>query len=83
MTEQLLYHGQRIVDALKMYFQQTNLSLHVDESKKKQAVLDLPDARIRDLVRARRIDEAVEIYQKFAGVDEYTAKDAVDRMRRG
>jgi hypothetical protein len=40
------------------------------------------DAGIRDLVEEGRLDEAVEVYRKFAGVDEYTARDAVEQIRR-
>jgi ribosomal protein L7/L12 len=45
--------------------------------KHKKVVYEAPDAGIRDLIKAGRIDEAVEVYRKFAGVDEYTARDAV------
>ena len=58
--------------------------LHPDEhgAKKKKAAYDAQDAGIRDLIQAGRLDEAVEIYQKFAGVDAYTARDAVDEIAR-
>ncbi len=58
--------------------------LHPGESgtKKKKAAYDAQDAGIRDLIQEGRLDEAVEIYQKFAGVDEYTARDAVDEIAR-
>jgi len=58
--------------------------LHPDErtDKKKKAAYDMQDAGIRDLIQAGRLDEAVEIYQKFAGVDAYTARDAVDEIAR-
>ncbi|MBA3872343.1 MAG: hypothetical protein H0X30_24645 [Anaerolineae bacterium] len=56
---------------------------HPDEhGKKKKAAYDAQDAGIRDLIEAGRLDEAVEIYQKFAGVDAYTARDAVDEIAR-
>jgi len=58
--------------------------LHPDErgQKKKKAAYDAQDAGIRDLIQDGRIDEAIAIYQKFAGVDEYTARDAVDEIAR-
>jgi hypothetical protein len=58
--------------------------LHPEErgDKKKKAAYDAQDAGIRDLIQAGRLDEAVEIYQKFAGVDSYTARDAVDEIAR-
>jgi hypothetical protein len=40
------------------------------------------DAGIRDLLEEGREDEAVEVYQKFAGVDEYTARDMVEKIKR-
>jgi len=45
--------------------------------KKKRAAYDTMDAGIRDMIQEGRIDEAIEVYQKFAGVDEYTAMDAI------
>jgi ribosomal protein L7/L12 len=37
---------------------------------------------VRDLLKEGRIDEAIEVYRKFAGVDEYTAKDAVWKIEQ-
>lgn len=56
--------------------------LHPDErgTKKKKAAYDAQDAGIRDLIQDGRLDEAIEIYQKFAGVDAYTARDAVNEI---
>ena len=59
--------------------------LHPDErfeksTKKKKAAADNQDAGIRDLIADGRMDEAIEVYQRFAGVDAYTAKDAVDEI---
>ncbi|MEZ4669301.1 MAG: ribosomal protein L7/L12 [Anaerolineae bacterium] len=51
-------------------------------TKKKQSSYDAQDAGIRDLVEAGKIDEAVDVYRKFAGVDEYTARDAVTEIER-
>ncbi len=51
--------------------------------KKKAPHPDLEDAPgIRDLLEEGRDDEAVDIYQKFAGVDEYTARAMVERIKR-
>jgi hypothetical protein len=60
------------------------ISLHPDAiaEKKKARQIELDDAPgIRDLLEEGREDEAVEIYQKFAGVDEYTARDAVAKIK--
>lgn len=50
--------------------------------KKKAPRLELDAPGIRDLLEEGREDEAVEVYQKFAGVDEYSARDAVERIKR-
>lgn len=51
-------------------------------AKKKARNPDLEDAPgIRDLLEEGRDDEAVDIYQKFAGVDEYTARAMVERIK--
>jgi len=44
---------------------------------------ELPtDAGIRDLLIENRIDEAIELYRRFTGVDMYTAQIAVEDMLR-
>jgi hypothetical protein len=53
------------------------------EDKKKTRRVDLEAAPgIRDLLEEGREDEAVDIYQKFAGVDEYTARAMVEKIKR-
>ncbi len=85
-----LARGSKI-DAIKIYREHTGQGLKDSKDaiehamlhpeargdKKKKATYDSQDAGIRDLVKDGRIDEAVEVYQKFAGVDLYTAKDAI------
>jgi ribosomal protein L7/L12 len=51
-------------------------------ASKKKTAYDTPDAGIRDLVRDGEIDRAVEVYRVFAGVDEYTARDAIRQIER-
>ena len=52
--------------------------------KKKVFRLELYNAPgVRDLIEEDSFDEAIAVYQKFAGVDEYTARDAVERIKRG
>jgi hypothetical protein len=84
------------IGAIKRYRELTGLGLkeskdaidyavlHPEErgGKKKKATYDAQDAGIRDLIQVGRLDEAVEIYQKFAGVDVYTARDAVNEIAR-
>jgi len=53
------------------------------EEKKKAPRPELDDAPgIRDLLEEGRDDEAVEVYRKFAGVDGYTARAAVEQIKR-
>jgi len=52
------------------------------KAKKRKGFYDSSNAGLRDLVEAGRIDEAVETYRKFAGVDEYTARDAIAELER-
>jgi ribosomal L7/L12-like protein len=84
------------IEAIKRYRELTNAGLkeakdaveyaarHPDErgEKKKAPRLELDAPGIRDLLEAGREDEAVEVYQKFAGVDEYSARDAVERIKK-
>jgi hypothetical protein len=53
-----------------------------EDGLKKAPELRLQDGGIRDLISEGRIEEAIEIYQKFAGVDEYTARDAVEEIKQ-
>ncbi len=93
---ELLAEGNTI-GAIKLYMEMTNLGLkeskdavdfarnHPDEivtKKRSPQQLDLDEAPgIRDLLEDGREDEAIEIYRKFAGVDEYMARDAVARIK--
>jgi ribosomal protein L7/L12 len=87
--------GQKI-NAIKRYRELTGLglkeakdaieyiTLHPWEQgeKKGAAPYDTQDAGVRDLIKAGKLDEAIEVYRKFAGVDEYTAKDAVWKIEQ-
>ena len=84
------------IEAIKRYRELTNDGLkeakdaveyaarHPDEwsEKKKAPRLELDAPGIRDLLEEGREDEAIEVYQKFAGVDEYSARDAVERIKQ-
>lgn len=49
---------------------------------KSRRLEDMPvGAGVRDLVEAGDIDGAVQAYAQFMGVDEYTARDAVEKIR--
>lgn len=51
------------------------------ERKKRSPVNNLSDGGVRDLVEEGRIEEAIEIYRTFTGMDEYSARAAVERIR--
>jgi ribosomal protein L7/L12 len=54
------------------------------EAKKKAPRPELDDAPgVRDLLDVGRDDEAIDLYRRFAGVDEYTARAAIERIKRG
>jgi ribosomal protein L7/L12 len=59
---------------------------HPDKGKKGKfdagRVVDTDGAGVRDLIAEGRIDEAVDVYAAFMGVDEYTARDAIEQMQR-
>lgn len=51
--------------------------------KKKGKEGELPsDAGVRDLIIENRIEEAIDLYQRFTGVDEFTARKAIEDMER-
>ncbi len=51
-------------------------------AKQKNAQSSLSDAGVRDLLAQGRDDEALQIYQRFTGVDLFTAKDAIADLKR-
>lgn len=54
-----------------------------DGKEKKIKHGDIPaDAGLRDLIAAGELQEAEELYQRFTGVDEFTARDAVADLAR-
>jgi ribosomal protein L7/L12 len=44
-------------------------------------VVDTEAAGVRDLILEGRIDEAIEVYAAFMGVDEYSSRDAIEAMQ--
>ena len=55
----------------------------MEQGKAKGKMGELPsDAGVRDMLLDGQIQEAVEAYRKFTGVDEFTAKKAIDDMLR-
>lgn len=96
-VQEYLMQGDQI-NAIKRYRNLTNVGLaeakyvidhivaHPDEmgEKKKAPRPELDDAPgVRDLLDEGRDDEAIDLYRRFAGVDEYTARAAVERIKRG
>ncbi len=41
-----------------------------------------PDAGVRNLLLEGRLDEATQVYQRFTGVDEFTARAEVSQLQR-
>lgn len=88
--------ARRKINAIKRYRELTNCGLKeakdaIDylyafpdaaSAYEKVPAYDVPDAGIRDLIEAGHIEDAVEVYRQFAGVDEYTARDAVTALER-
>lgn len=51
--------------------------------KNKRALPDVETgAGLRDLITAGRMDEAVQVYAQFMGVDQFTAQDSVERLQQ-
>ena len=42
----------------------------------------MSDAGIRDLIAQGKIEEAVNIYRKFAGVDQFTAQEIISKIQQ-
>lgn len=88
--------GGRKIEAIKHYRELTGVGLKeakdvIDhlmaggalDAKKKRALPPVDAAAgVRDLLDEGRRDEAVELYARFTGVDQYTARDAVDEIER-
>jgi ribosomal protein L7/L12 len=89
-----LERGNKI-EAIKIYREHTGLGLKeskdaveyllragVPVKKRRQTPSIEGAAGVRDLLEEGRKDEAVELYAQFAGVDSYTARDAVEQIER-
>ena len=73
-----------VVLLLSFVFIMTMLALSqqnlAKKNKAKDGGLRISDAGVRDLVAQGQIDEAIELYRRFTGVDLFTAKRAVADM---
>lgn len=89
-----LERGNKI-EAIKIYREKTGQGLKeskdaveaylagsVPVKKRRQQIAVDSAAGVRDLLEEGRRDEAIDLYAKFAGVDQYTAKDAVEQIER-
>lgn len=52
------------------------------KSRSSRQVIDTDGAGVRDLIADGRIEEAIDIYATFMGIDEYSARDAINEMQR-
>jgi|GEM_PF-3781323 len=84
------------IEAIKAYRELTGQGLkdakfaieyaikHSDDPLKvrRQRLMDQSsNAGIRDLISEGKIDEAIDTYQKFAGVDKFSAQDAIQQLQ--
>lgn len=89
-----LARGNKI-EAIKIYREKTGLGLKESKDaveyyqaggeaiKKRREIPAVESAAgVRDLLDEGRKAEAIELYAKFAGVDQYTAEDAVEQIER-
>ncbi len=89
-----LERGNKI-EAIKIYREKTGQGLKESKDaveaylagslpvkKRRQQIAVDSAAGVRDLLEEGRRDEAVDLYAKFAGVDQYTATDAVEQIER-
>lgn len=51
-------------------------------AKQKNTQSSLSDAGVRDLLAQGRDDEALQVYQRFTGVDLFTAKEAIADLKQ-
>lgn len=89
------YLPDKKINAIKRYRELTGAGLneakvaieyviaHPDAKKRKHGLSANTDgAGIKDLLLEGRIEEAVEVYSAFMGVDEFTARDAIADLER-
>jgi hypothetical protein len=71
-------------DAIDAYLARPEKLQPPDEAKKRdtEAALPLSDAGVRDLLKEGKFEEAVNAYKTFAGVDYFTARNAVEDIQR-
>ena len=88
--------ANRKINAIKLYREMTGQGLKEAKEAieyameqgipKKGKQSDLPsgmsDAGIRDLIAEGKIEEAIEIYRQFAGVDKFSAEEAIKDIQR-
>lgn len=93
LIEDAIAQGNKIV-AIKYYRELTGVGLKEAKDaieacianpelfieKKKKPLMDAQDAGLRDLIAGGEIEQAAEVYRQFAGVDEYTARAAVEQL---
>lgn len=89
-----LARGNKI-EAIKIYRDKTGMGLKESKDaveyyqaggeatkKRRQVPTAEGAAGVRDLLEEGRKDEAIDLYARFAGVDQYTAKDAVEQIEQ-
>ena len=69
-------------DAVDTYFEHAKMPQTRNTAPKKAPPHTVTDHGLRRLIEQGRIEDAVEAYRLFTGVDVYTARDVVERMRQ-
>ena len=76
--------------AMQLYLEEARAEFEANDKKgdrRKRKISRLADENqgegVRDLIAEGRLDEAAHVYAQFMGVDEYTARAAIENMARG
>jgi hypothetical protein len=82
MAQGAKVRDRSLSESAQDFLAESNLLLAEDAHKAPRLPKAELAAGIRDLLEEGQRDEAIEIYRKFTGVDQYTAQDAIDSIAR-
>jgi hypothetical protein len=82
MAQGAKIRDRSLTESAQNFLAESNLLLDENEAKVRRMPKAELGAGIRDLLEEGQRDEAIEIYRKFTGVDQYTARDAIDALAR-
>jgi ribosomal protein L7/L12 len=69
-------------DAIEYYLAHRDEAQHHGGKKQRSETESLSDAGVRDLLNEGKFEDAVNAYKTFAGVDYFTARNAVEDIQR-